>query len=923
MIEVPAEAFRLLVDSIQDYAIYLLAPDGTIQSWNAGAQRLKGYTADEIIGRSFETFFSPEDRAAGKPQWLLQRALAEGRVEDISWRYRKDGSQFWASAVLTTLRDATGRHVGFAKVTRDLTDRAYRSFVEASHSIVWTTDGEGRPNADSPTWREFTGQSEAEWRGLRAWDLIYPDDLEAFRMAWTNAKATATRLDAEFRLRRADGRYVWVHASAVPFLDGDRRVREWFGVTTDISARKLAELEIERALELWRTTLRSIGDAVISTDATGNVRFMNPVAERLTGWTAAEAAGRSLHDVFPIFNEETGAIADSPVDKVLSEGVVVGLANHTVLRHRNGALIPIDDSAAPIRGPDGAIDGVVLVFRDASAEKRAMLRRSFLANATQQLAEAADYQDALAKIAQLAVPRLADWVGIDIVDPKEGGTKQLAVAHIDPAKVEFARELARRYPPDPAAQTGSPNVIRTGRSELYPEIPKDLLERGAKDAEHLRIIRELDLRSAVVVPLRGRSEVFGAMTLIYAQSDRRYTPEDLAFAEELAQRAALMIERRRLEEQSEHANRMKDEFLATISHELRTPLQAILGYASMLAHGIARDPAKAIDAIVRNADAQARLIEDILDVSRITSGKLRLALARVDVASMIRAALDSVRPAALARRIRIVEALPNDLGALQGDFERLQQVIWNLLSNAVKFTNPDGTITVSAARTGSAVRITVQDTGKGIPREHLSMIFERFRQVDSSTTRQRGGLGLGLAIARYLTEAHGGSISAASDGPGQGSAFTVLLPVSVAAIDDERKTAEIPPLVRRPLHGIRILVVEDEEDARELISDVLAEAGAEIEKVASAAEGFERLQADPPHILISDIGMPNEDGYSLLRRIRALPAQKGGDVPAIALTAYARPEDVRAAAEAGFQLHIVKPVKPEALLGAVSAWARR
>jgi CheY-like chemotaxis protein len=383
-----------------------------------------------------------------------------------------------------------------------------------------------------------------------------------------------------------------------------------------------------------------------------------------------------------------------------------------------------------------------------------------------------------------------------------------------------------------------------------------------------------------------------------------------------------MIERRRLEEQAEHANRMKDEFLATVSHELRTPLQAILGYASMLQSGGARDHDKAIDTIVRNANAQARLIEDILDVARITSGKLRLSFAVVDIGSAVRAALDSIRPGASARGLHIVDDLPGDLGTIQGDFERLQQIIWNLLSNAVKFTGPGGTITVTARRTGSSLQITVRDTGKGISRAHLSTIFERFRQLDSSTTRQRGGLGLGLAIARYLAEAHGGSVIADSDGPGTGAAFTITLPAT-AAIADASSTAGEPRLLRRPLHGIRIIVVEDEDDARELICEVLGEAGAEVTAAASAAEGFELVRKSPPHILISDIGMPDEDGLSLIRRIRALPAENSGDVPAIALTAYARPEDVRAAMEAGFQLHIVKPVKPQVLLEAISAWARR
>jgi PAS domain S-box-containing protein len=922
--ELADEHFRLLVESVADYAIYLLGPDGTIRSWNAGAQRLKGYPAAEIVGHSFAQFFTPEDRESGKPAQLLAEALRDGRVEDVGWRIRKDGSQFWASAVITALHDRAGTHIGFAKVTRDLTDRAYRAFIEATHAIIWTTDATGRPSSDSPSWREFSGQTEEEWHDLRGWNAIHPDDLERFREVWNQAKQAGTAFVAEYRLRRSDGVYVWVEGRAIPFFDAQGGVREWFGVTLDISARKWAELETQRALTLWTTTLRSIGDAVISTDARGHVRFLNPVAERLTGWQADEAAGRALAEVFPIFNEESGAVVENPVDKVLREGVVVGLANHTVLRRRDGTAIPIDDSAAPIYDPAAAqasvIEGVVLVFRDAGEEKREQLRRSFLATATEQLLEAEDYRDALARIAQLAVPPLADWVAVDIAEPGSTRTQQLAVAHVDPAKAEIARELARRYPPDPGALTGVAHVIRTGRSGFYPEITAELLDRAAVDDEHRQILRALDLRSALIVPLRGKGRVFGTISFVLSGASRRYTARDLELAEDLARRAGLIIERRRLEEEAERANRMKDEFLATMSHELRTPLQAILGYASMLERGIARDPAKATAAILRNANAQTRLVEDILDVSRISSGKLQLAMSRVDIVAAIRAALESIRPAALARRIQVSESLPVDLGEVLGDLDRLQQVVWNLLSNAVKFTPMDGAIEVRAERDGSTVRIIVRDTGKGIAPEHLTAIFERFRQVDSSTTREQRGLGLGLAIVRYLVEAHGGTVHAESAGPGQGATFIVTLPGradALAAADRSRDSRR--PLDAERLRGIRILLVEDDDEARELLADVLAETGATVAQAGSAADGMARLIAEPPHVLISDIGMPFEDGNSFLRRVRTLPPERGGDVPAIALTAYARPEDRRATEDAGFQLHIVKPVRPDQLLTAIES----
>src|SRR4051812_20605235 len=258
--ETPRDAqFRLLVDSVRDYAIYLLDPTGHVLSWNAGAERIKGYKADEIIGQHFRKFYRPEDQAAGKPEAELARALADGRVEDHGWRCRKDGSQFWANVVVTPLYD-NSRHVGFAKITRDLTDTVYRTFVEATNAIVWSADAQGRANADSPSWRAFTGQSEAEWLGLQGWNPLHPADLPLMRIAWPAAKAGKKPFEAEFRLRRHDGIYVWMACRAVPLLDQDGNVREWFGVNVDISARKQAELERERAEAWWRTTLVSIGD---------------------------------------------------------------------------------------------------------------------------------------------------------------------------------------------------------------------------------------------------------------------------------------------------------------------------------------------------------------------------------------------------------------------------------------------------------------------------------------------------------------------------------------------------------------------------------------------------------------------------------------------------------------------------------------
>jgi signal transduction histidine kinase len=374
----------------------------------------------------------------------------------------------------------------------------------------------------------------------------------------------------------------------------------------------------------------------------------------------------------------------------------------------------------------------------------------------------------------------------------------------------------------------------------------------------------------------------------------------------------------------ERANRAKDEFLATMSHELRTPLNAVLGWATILTK-TPRDAAqveRGLAVIARNARTQVRLVSDLLDVSRIISGKLQLTLRRTELASVVRAAADVVGPAADAKGVRLVVDLDPELGAIVGDADRLQQVLWNLLTNAVRFTARGGRVAVTGDRVESGVRVRVQDTGAGIPREHLQHIFERFRQVDSSTTRTYGGLGLGLAIVRHLVEAHGGSVEAHSEGSGRGSTFTLHLPI--AAVDPSRVEPEVAPPVAEPppapvagLREVRVLVVDDDEDSLELLRFVLTGAGARVTTARSAREALEAQ--GPFDVIVSDIAMPEMDGYSFIRRLRS--RDTGADVPAIALSAYARSEDADRAMRAGYQEHLRKPVDPSTLLDAVRAWA--
>jgi PAS domain S-box-containing protein len=700
-------------------------------------------------------------------------------------------------------------------------------------------------------------------------------------------------------------------------------------------------MEREDEAHRWlATTLRSIGDAVIATDAEGRVTFMNPIAQALTGWMESDARGRPLEEVFCIFSEDTRKVMESPVTKVLREGTVVGLANHTVLRSKRGIEIPVDDSGAPIRDEGDRIVGVVLVFRDVTREKRDRVRNEFLSRAGEALVSSLEYEATLATVARLAVPALADWCAVDLVAEGLAAFRQVAVAHVDPSKVRFARELGERYPPDPNAPTGVPAVIRTGKSELYAEIPEELIEASAKDAEHLRLIRDLRLVSAMVVPLRSRGRTFGAMTFIYAESGRRYTHDDLAFGEDFARRAAMAIENavalkeaeeargkeRWLRSDAELANRSKDDFLASVSHELRTPLNAILGWTVTLrGRKPPEDIERALVIIERNARTQAKLIDDVLDVSRIISGKLALNLGPTNVAEAVAAAIETVTPAAEAKQIAVNSDVADDSLTITADADRMQQIVSNLLSNAVKFTPKDGQVSVRVYREGSDVRICVSDTGEGIRREVLPVIFEPFRQADASTTRRHGGLGLGLAIVKQLVSAHGGSVRAKSDGQGQGATFVVQLPArsAVPAITRAARstaTIEATNAVKNGprIDGLRLLVIDDEHDALALLGEVLREHGAEVHGVASAAEAMEKFAAVRPDVIVSDIGMPELDGYAFIRKIRALPPDAGGRTPAVALTAYARSEDAQRAFAAGYQMHVTKPVEPAQLATVVA-----
>lgn len=433
-------------------------------------------------------------------------------------------------------------------------------------------------------------------------------------------------------------------------------------------------------------------------------------------------------------------------------------------------------------------------------------------------------------------------------------------------------------------------------------------------------------QSARISPLKHEGQVVGTLTIIEDVTERVIRETELQ--SQIEARSRLLASEKSVREEAEKANRLKDEFLATISHELRSPLTAMLGWANILLTRQLDEETKtrAIETIYRNAQAQHQLISDLLDVSRIISGKLRLNVQSIELRPIIEAAMDSVRPAAAAKNIRLESSISVEANLISGDADRLHQVIWNLLTNAIKFTPKEGSVRVKAEKVGSGdLELTVIDTGVGITKELLPYVFDRFRQGDAATTKLHGGLGLGLSIVRQLIELHGGTARVESEGENKGATFIVSLPISAIATgkvnsEPEYNSRADNGAVDFPIifKGLRVLVVDDEADTRDLLKAMLEHVGFEVTTSRSAAEALVALEEFRPHVLVCDVGMPGEDGYSLISRIRGLSSERGGDTPAIALTAYVRGVDRQRALNSGFQAHLAKPVNSNELFSVLT-----
>jgi signal transduction histidine kinase/CheY-like chemotaxis protein len=609
----------------------------------------------------------------------------------------------------------------------------------------------------------------------------------------------------------------------------------------------------------------------------------------------------------------------------------------TIRRRKDGTLVDISLSISPIRDESGTIVGASKIARDISERLRAQAEQErnrrqavFLSRLSATFATSLEPKQILTSLANLSVPSFADWCAVDLRQPN-GPIERLALVHVEPAKVQLISRLRERYE-NPQSSTSPTAVIRTGKSAIALNITDAMLVDVAKDdAERLRLLRSLNLVSYLCLPLKVHGRTVGAVTMAMAESGRHFDDDDVRIAEDAASRAALAVDNARAYEQLQAANQLKDEFLATLSHELRTPLNAILGYSRMLRAGILKEERKeqALETVERNATSLTQMVEDVLDVSRIAAGKIRLNVQPVDLAVVLRDALATVTPAAEARGVRLESILEPHVGPVSGDPDRLQQVIWNLLSNAVKFTPRDGRVQLRLQRVNSHVEVSVSDTGIGIREDFLPHLFERFRQGDSTTTRIHGGLGLGLAIARRIVELHGGRIAALSPGEGKGATFRVELPVMIvhAEVDSSPRVhphseARVSAAEFPTLPDICVLVVDDDPDALGLVREILESAGARVRTATSALSALESIEESVPDVMVSDLGMPGMDGYELIQRIRQAegPAR---ELPTAALTAYARSEDRAKALRLGFEMHLSKPIDPSELIAAVASLARR
>jgi signal transduction histidine kinase len=678
------------------------------------------------------------------------------------------------------------------------------------------------------------------------------------------------------------------------------------------SSQSGKSVEIERLFDAL-----SIGIAVTDDPACSEVRFNAAFAAML-----GIAPRRSLRpddgiprpfvllrDGVPVSREQL------PLQRAVQTGESTDDEFEIVLEDGRRTLVNVH--AAPFLDDGGRVRGGVAMAIDVTERRRAEREQRFLAEASRILSESLDVENTLQQLARAAQPMFGDYCVADIL-AEDGTFSRMAFVAAGEARQAIADQL-RKYPPALTFDSPAARAIRSGAPIIANDCPPDLLDRASQSPDHRELLQRFGVCAFMMAPLRARGRTLGLLSVGTFDPRRKYGDRDAALAAELAARVALAVDNALLYRNAQEANRLKEDFLATLSHELRTPLNALLGWTQMLKSAGLDDATRrrALDSVERNAQAQAVLINDLLDVSRVMSGKLRLDERPVDLQAVVLAAVDAVRPAVRAREIDLDVTMTPVAGEVVGDPDRLQQIVWNLLSNAVKFTPPRGRVQLSVEQVGGAVQLAVADSGAGIDPAFLPHVFERFRQADSSTTRSHGGLGLGLAIVRHLVDLHGGTVTVDSEGLGRGSRFVVTLPLG-ASVRAAAAGSE-PETLPGTLSGVRVLAVDDDQDSRELVLLMLRTAGADVMVVSSASTALDVVDGFLPHVIVIDIAMPGMDGYALMQQLTERRGPR--PPPAIALSAYAGPDDVRRALEAGFVLHLSKPADYERLVRGIAELA--
>lgn len=788
-------------------------------------------------------------------------------------------------SLLTSELRTAKQHLQISLQKLQVSEAKFRRLVDSNIIGVIVANMDGAIAEANDAFLAMVGYSQEDLlAGLRWRDMIPPEYIEANNSAIAELKTKGV-------CQPFENEYIRKDASRVPILLGcallENNPEEVICFVVNLSERKQVEAALRQQEDQLRLITNAVPVQISYVDNEQCYRFNNKGYEDWYEIPASEIYGKHIREI----------VGESVYQSILPyiETVLSGeqVTYETQVPDKNGTNHYLNVSYVPQFSQQGKVEGFVALITDITLHK---------------LAEAALKQSDKRLRTLTEKVRVIPWE----VNATTGNFTYVGPQTVDilgyPLSDWYTDNFWEKYMHSEDRKWAIQYCQESSLSLNNYEFEYRML---AADG---RVVWLYDIVN-VVRDENGPQLLHGFMIDITDRKQAEQEREQLLKREQTARADA------------EAANRMKDEFLATLSHELRTPLNAVLGWAQLLRNRKFDETttARALETIERNTKSLAQLIEDVLDVSRIIRGTLHLNIHRVKLVPLVEAAIDTVYPAAQAKEISINCKFDPEVGVVVGDGNRLQQVVWNLLSNAVKFTPKGGRIDVQLERIESSVQIRVSDTGVGIAAEFLCHVFERFYQQDSSITRSHGGLGLGLAIVRHLVELHGGTVSAESPGIGQGATFIVNLPMKAVYVDantaeqlspvgDTQDTNNYLP----KLDDLRVLIVDDEADARHLLTTILGQYGAQVMAAPSASDALLALQEFRPHILVSDIGMPQEDGYTLIRQIRALPADQGGRIPAVALTAYARAEDRTQALLAGFQLHVPKPVNPGELAAVIA-----